>query len=135
MRKRLAAAAIAAVSATGILFAAAPAALADGCFSSPEGYNECTVQQNTAAGYAEADAFFYGSSGTSNGTFINASGYSMEAWVQINYGSGWIIVWQRAMPNGSDMASGYYDDNSSWTEACFQFTSWSGAAVHCTGEV
>lgn len=135
MRKRLAAAAIAAISASGILFASAPAALADSslCFSSPGSYT-CSVVQQTAAGYAAAYSTFYGFN--SDVQFANASGYSMNAWVNIDYGNGYVTVWGPvSVPNGDYPDAGPFDDSGFLTQGCFQFTSWSGAAVHCTAGV
>jgi hypothetical protein len=135
MRKRLAAAAIAAISASGILLASAPAALADTstCYSEPGSYT-CTVVQQTAAGFAGAYSTFYGFN--SQVQFANESGYSMNAWVNIDYGNGYVTVWGPvAMPNGDDIFTPDFDDSGFLTQGCFQFTSWSGAAVHCTAGV
>jgi hypothetical protein len=138
MRKRLtAAAAVAAITVSGLLFASAPAALADTsyCVSNPPDYI-CEVQQATAAGYASAYATFDGDTGNSWGTFGNYSGYSMSAWVEIDYGNGPVLVWGPVSmpydPDGDSRTSPPFDDSGYLTYSCFQFTSWTGAAVHCT---
>lgn len=125
------------MSASGILFASAPAALADdsGCFSGT-GYYACYDYQYTAGGYADALVTFYGSSGNSTANFDNDTVYSMEAWVAIDYGNGYVTVWSTPVAPGTlGVPAGPFDDSGFLTQACFQFTSWSGAAVHCTGGV
>lgn len=142
MRKRLAAiAAAAAISASGILFASAPAALADTSYCTTTAPNNiCEVSQSTAVGYASAYATFDSDTKLSWGTFANESGYNMNVWVEIDYGDGNLhTVWGPvAMPYDIDappITSPNFYDGGYLTYSCFQFTSWSGAAVHCTAGV
>ena len=55
----------------------------------------------------------------------------MNAWVQINYGDGYSVVWGWPMNNGDQQTTPDFQDAGDLTQACFQFT-WAGAAVHCT---
>ena len=140
VRKRLAAAAAAAaISISGILFASAPAALADtsSCGPGVSPYYVCEVTQTTAEGYASAYATFNEDNQLSYGTFANYSGYSMNVWVEIDYGNGYTpTVWGPVSmpydPDGDTILSPTFYDGGYYTFSCFQFTSWSGAAVHCT---
>jgi hypothetical protein len=97
---------------------------------------ECQVAQTTAAGYGMAAVYFDTSTGQSWGTIRNNSGFSMHGWIQINYGSGYVTVWSVNLANGAPAAiSPHFDDHLYFTRGCFQFTSWSGAAVHCSDGV
>jgi hypothetical protein len=137
MRKRLAAAAVAAaISVSGILFASAPAALAEStsCYYSGTASYTCVVWEDTADGLGWAGATFNGATGNSEAGFVNTSGFSMYAWVNIDYGNGYVRVWGPVtLSNEQSDNAGPFDDSGYLTEACFQFT-WSGAAVHCTPE-
>lgn len=139
MRKRLAAvAAAAAISVSGFLFASAPAALADSSscgYSGTQNYG-CSVWQTTATGEASAGVSFDGGTGDSSVAFSNYSGYTMNAWVNIDYGNGYVTVWGPvSVANNQYPDAGPFEDRGYLTQACFQFTSWAGAAVHCTGGV
>jgi hypothetical protein len=134
MRKRLAAAAIAAISASGILLAPAPAALADVSSCSTDLYGSyCEDLVNTAAGSAGTQSF--GGGGQFDASFWNDSGYNMRVWIAVDYGNGPVIIWWTPMasnqyPNG--LESPVFNTAGATAYACFQFTSWSGAANHCT---
>jgi hypothetical protein len=136
MRKRLAAAAAAAaISVSGILVASAPAALAEStsCYYSGTQSFTCVVWEDTADGLGWAGATFNGATGDSVASFVNTSGFSMYAWVNIDYGNGYETVWSTTLSNEENARAGPFDDSGYLTEACFQFTG-SGAAVHCTPE-
>ena len=52
-------------------------------------------QVPTAAGSAQAWAYFITSTGQSRGHFTNTSGFSEKRWLQINYGNGYVTVSDR----------------------------------------
>jgi hypothetical protein len=137
MRKLLTAVAIAACVA-GITIASGQAARADSTLcDNSGGVNTCEVWQNTAAGQALAAASYDTDSGNAWGYVSNRSGFSLNVWVQQNTGDGYATVWgpYGISSSGGALRSPSFFDGTYLTRTCFQFTSWSGAAVHCTAGV
>src|SRR5512146_1895550 len=134
MRKQLAAAAVTACIAAGGLVASAPGARADqsSCGQWSVTLYSCWVGQGTAQGSGQARVYFDGSTGLAAGSFSNTSGFSMRSSLQIDYGTGYVTVWSSDNFIG---LSPWFDDSGYLARACFQFTSWSGAALHCTAGV
>jgi hypothetical protein len=58
----------------------------------------------------------------------------LNFWVQQDTGGGYVTIWgPHSVPaTGGAVRSPSFYDGSGLIRTCFQFTSWSGAAVHCT---
>jgi hypothetical protein len=104
---------------------AAGAGIASVTWSDP-GANTILSSKNTPAyAYANIDNDF--------------SGYSMAGWLErsTNGGATWSVVSGVHYLNSGNtyteaLTDAYYDGPGYLARACFQFTSWSGAAVHCS---
>lgn len=113
------------------------AAYADtvGCSWTSNGLYYCRVLQTTDAGWADATTDYFPSTGYSLVEIHNEfSGYTMKGWAERRYNGGPVsTVWGPVnSPNGSVQSTEVYDRGAYQVRACFQFTSWSGAAIHCT---
>lgn len=143
-------AALTAGSAASILLGVGTAAHADTVYTSG---GDSSVEQDTANGYGAATATFVNSAGDeidtkTSGTYIKGqfwdilSGYTMNGWLErsTNGGATWSTLSgvHSLVPSGGSSddyyaaTDNYYDGPGYLARACFQFTSWSGAAVHCT---
>jgi hypothetical protein len=95
----------------------------------------CDVWQTTAYGEAWAGLQYVNSTQRAFGQFANINtGYSLRGWVQRRYNGGDpSTVWGPASIGAAgDASPGWPDPGLYSMRACFQFTSWSGAAIHCT---
>lgn len=109
------------------------------------------VTQTTASGWASADLQFVDGSGNPINSktapaFVQATfydvetGYTMNGWLErsTDGGNSWYRVsgthTLSATLTSTDEATTdpYYDGPGYLARSCFQFTSWSGAAVHCS---
>ena len=109
------------------------------------------VNQTTASGWANAALQFVDASGDpinskttpafAQATFSNVeTGYTMNGWLERSTDGGktWyqesgIHTLSTTLTSVADQTTdGYYDGSGYLARACFQFTSWSGAAVHCS---
>ncbi|MBF9069076.1 hypothetical protein [Streptacidiphilus fuscans] len=140
MRTLSKAALVAAVSLTTVL-GVTTAAQADTTFT---GVNYAGVYQTTADGSGLAQVDW--TTGTKTApAFAHAyienshTGYSLNGWLERSTDGGktWYTVsGVNALNNGSVDSTvqtyDYYDGPGYLARACFQFTSWSGAAVHCS---
>lgn len=105
------------------------------CFWSGGEY-VCSVDQTTAAGEADATTWYDPSSGYDSVSIQNnGTGYTMDGWVERRNNSTGVYeqVWGRvSLPNGYHGNTVVYNRTPYQVRACFQFTSWSNAAIHCT---
>ena len=94
------------------------------------------MYQNTAAGSASGSTIYYASNQYTDGLWYDRSGYKMKVWLQrrASASSAWAtIAGPHNMTTGTSWETDhYYDGGTRQIRACFQFTSWSGAAWHCT---
>lgn len=109
------------------------------------------VTQTTTSGWAEAALQFVDSSGNpinskttpayAEATFFDVeTGYTLNGWLErsTNGGSTWtqesgIHALSSTLSSTDESTTDPYYDGPGYLErACFQFTSWSGAAVHCS---
>jgi len=71
--------------------------------------------------------------------YMDYTGYNENAWMErsTNGGQTWTTVSGVHAMGSNDFVStdAYYDGPGYLARACFQFTSWSGAAVHCTAGI
>jgi hypothetical protein len=85
------------------------------------------LSTKTSATYAYA--YFY----------MDYTGYNENAWMERSTDGGqtWSTVSGVHAMGSNDFVStyAYYDGPGYLARACFQFTSWSGAAVHCTAGI
>jgi hypothetical protein len=98
------------------------------------------VYQYTASGFCNAEVYdseeVYGDyvqASVSN----NDSGYTCMGWLErsTDGGGSWSVIsgYHTVANNGNTQATDpYYDGPGYEARACFKFTSWSGAATHCT---
>jgi hypothetical protein len=104
----------------------------------PDDFN--VVTQTTADGDCNAEAM---ASVIQKGDFVQGefsnvgSGFTCMFWLirSTNGGGSWsVISGYHTLTGTSDtqMTDPYYDGPGYEAEACFKFTSWSGAATHCT---
>ena len=95
------------------------------------------VTQDTATGDCMAE-LFHGSGDFVRGTFYNDdSSYTCEGWLErsTNDGASWSLLsdYHTLASGAADQnTDDYYDGPGYWAKACFKFTSWAGAATHCT---
>ena len=110
--------------------------------------NMATVSQTTASGVATVAVYWTDQTGNvdltskTSATYASAyffndyTGYTMNAWMErsTNGGQTWSTVSGVHAMSGHDyvVTYAYYDGPGYLARSCFQFTSWSGAAVHCT---
>jgi len=112
--------------------------------------NYAYVEQETANGLGEAQVYWTDQTGhyvltSKSGAYAYAnilndeSGYSLDGWLErsTDGGASWYrISGVHALNDGSAYKNAptdaYYDGPGYLARACFQFTSWSGAAVHCS---
>ena len=146
MRRHIRAAVAAA--ALGTVLVSAGSAQADTVQNN--GSNALTVQ-NTADGFGEAYVWWVDGSGNPTGSkatpasakaefYDYRTGYTLNGWLERSTDGG--KDWQQI--SGTHALSSttssqqeqttdpYYDGPGYLARACFQFTSWSGAAVHCS---
>lgn len=112
--------------------------------------NSATVSQATAIGEATATVVWTNQTGNDVLTktsatyaygyfFADYTGYTMNAWLERSTDGGqtWSTVSGVHAMSSHDWVStySYYDGPGYLARACFQFTSWSGAAVHCTAGI
>ncbi|WP_427925115.1 hypothetical protein [Streptomyces sp. cg40] len=135
------------VKAALVLAAAFGAMVGSGSAASADttwiGANYAGVSVNTAkgVGWAQVDwttgsktAPAYAHAWIQNGS----TGYSLDGWLERSHNGGAFVRVSgiHALNDGSTDTSvqtyDYYDGPGYLARACFQFTSWSGAAVHCT---
>lgn len=127
-------------AALGALIGSGGAASADTTWT---GVNYAGVDQDTALGSGWAQVDWNAGSKTAPAyayAFIDNghSGYSLNGWLERSHNGGAFerVSGIHALNDGSADASvltdAYYDGPGYMARACFQFTSWSGAAVHCT---
>ena len=150
MRKHVMVAA--AVATLGLTFVCTGTAQADSQ-GGGDGSNWGQVLEYTANGYGEAWVNWSDSAGGGGvstktdttyavATFYDANtGYSLNGWLEREHDGTWTQVsgthalTSNLNTSGNDTQAStdaYYDGPGYLVEACFQFTSWSGAAVHCT---
>lgn len=111
-----------------------------------QGTNYSQVTQTTTAGVASAEAYWSDTSGNpvyskTSTTYVTGyiadtdSGYTLNGWLERSTDGGktWFTVSSVHSLSGNSSVTtyGYYDGPGYLGRACFQFTSWSGAAVHC----
>ncbi|TDT98297.1 hypothetical protein EDD99_6524 [Streptomyces sp. 846.5] len=141
---RISKATITAATAACLLLGTGTAAHAD---TVVDGENFSKVTQTTAAGYAEAEAWWSDTTRTpvyskTSTTYVTGyfgdtnSGYTMNGWLErsTDGGASWYTVSgvHSLSGNSSAETDAYYDGPGYLARSCFQFTSWSGAAVHCS---
>ncbi|WP_427925116.1 hypothetical protein [Streptomyces sp. cg40] len=134
---------------TALVLAAAFAAMVGGANgASADTWNDgssAAVTVNTATGVGEAMVIWTGSALEKTDPAYAAavidndtSGYSLKGWLERSHNGG---AFERVSSvhylndgNGENYVQtyGYYDGPGYMARACFQFTSWSGAAVHCS---
>ncbi|MBF9069071.1 hypothetical protein [Streptacidiphilus fuscans] len=142
--RNLAKAALVATLALGAVAGVSTDALAD---TTNQGTGWANVDQPTAAGDGFAAVYWTTSTKTAPASAFavidNAhSGYNLNGWLERSTDGGrtWYTV------SGVDSVNypnadvtiqtyNYYDGPGYLARACFQFTSWSGAAVHCTAAI
>ncbi|MBF9069070.1 hypothetical protein [Streptacidiphilus fuscans] len=144
MRKRFRAAIGAA--ALGIVLVSAGTAQAD---TTDTNGRWAEVTQTTASGWATADLQFVDGAGNpinskttpafAQATFFDTeTGYTLNGWLERSTDGG--RTWYQESGIHALSSTGttesttdpYYDGPGYLARACFQFTSWSGAAVHCS---
>jgi hypothetical protein len=140
--------AVALAAAIGTAMAVGPAANAE--TTDNQGWY-ASVQQATATGYGDASVSWYDRTTSSIPDSKSApayayadidndhSGYSLDGWLErsTDGGASWYrISGIHTLNDGSadddSQTDSYYDGPGYLARACFQFTSWSGAAVHCS---
>ena len=146
MNKRIKAAVAAAT--LGLVLAGAGVAQAD---TSQNNGSNALVVENTANGLGEGYVWWVNGSGDpvdskSTPAFAEAefydyqTGYTLNGWLERSTDGGktWTQVSgthalsSTTTDSSSAPTDGYYDGPGYLARACFQFTSWSGAAVHCS---
>ncbi|TDT98296.1 beta-lactamase inhibitor (BLIP) [Streptomyces sp. 846.5] len=145
--KKIFKAAMTVAAAGGLMLGTSASAHADGVIT---GENYSLFTQSTASGFAEGEAWWTDSSGTSvyaktsttyaSGFFANVgTGYTLNAWLErsTDGGATWHTVsGVHSLNSGGNVQTyPYYDGPGYLARACFQFTSWSGAAVHCSAGI
>lgn len=116
--------------------------------SAEESWNagsSAAVVQDTASGLGEAMVVWSGTFPTKTTPayasaiiYNDTSGFTLEGWLERDHnGEGFKRISDKhALNNTTGNADiptdAYYDGPGYMTRACFQFTSWAGAAIHCS---
>jgi hypothetical protein len=127
-------------AAAGVLAGGGTAAQADTTYN---GGDYAFVKQTTDAGAGRAVVYWTKESKdapTYAQAYIynDASGFALDGWLERSHDGGDFvrISDKHSLDDGSTGSvagtDAYYDGPGYMTRACFQFTSWAGAAVHCS---